>query len=560
MTEDTQPALPLVAAQREPLDEGQQPQAETGTAVSESVHSTNGQDNHVADVNGGVDADGGDLNEGVQGIVVTDPADLPEEKKKKKKKKKNKKKPASKRGLGKPTGMEPFFADPPLTPAEHAEEQKLYDSEISFLDRLLTAIQRFERTRRLVSEQRDVFYKWLHYGGIKVGPNIGVGGQDQAEMDKDQVATALSRVQIPDELREALESTDTDKPKYAVDFLGCTQSFMARSAPVLFAFDTRDDVQFVTRTVERFLDYLLQHDVCPEFSEKILEARKFCREATDQMWACAEAQRWMPGQFNMACSTKYGSLGDNFDGTSVWGGDTYDGTAVFVGLTFEEADAIMRYAVAGAADQDVYDKFTQLNLADEDEEGIKVVKVIEGQGFEIDRLEYPTADCIGFYTDSGVDYRPQGKVFAKAWQDPNAPPEDLTEEERKAARSEQPSSEVYVFFVEEIVLQHLAKGQKILATVRQLNCGIWFFDDFTKIYPEFDLFLLNELVEDYKEPRYLPDAYVPGAPGWTEIKNDDEEVIGYRDNGESKHSDGGDMVGEVVGEEKVGGEDDEEAY
>jgi len=380
-------------------------------------------------------------------------------------------------------------------------------------------------------------------------------------MDKDQVATALSRVQIPDELRESLESTAGDHPKYAVDFLGCTQSFMSRSAPVLFGFDTRENIDLVTTTVERFLDYLMQHNVCPEFNNDILDSRNFCREASGEMWACAEAQRWLPGQFNMACSTLFGSLGQNFDGTSVWGGDTQDGSAVFVGLTQDEADAIIRYAVAGAADNDVYDKFSKLSLAEDDEEGLEVVNVVDGHGFEILELQEPTTACKDFYKENCVTYRPLGRVLAKPWQDPEAPPEDLTEEEKKAAQSEQPSSDIYVFFVEEIVSQHLKVGQKILATVRQLNCGIWFFDDFTKIYPHFDLFLLNELMEDYKEPRWVPNAYVPGAPGWnvdnSEIKEEGEE---HFQNAVEDQQDGAGGDRAENDEEKAGGEDGEEAY
>lgn len=425
--------------------------------------------------------------------------------------------------------------------------------------RLLTAIQRFERTRKLTPERRDIFYKWLHYGGIKVGPNVGVGGQDQSEMDKDQVATALSRVQIPDDLREALASTAGDEPKYVIDFLGCMQSFLSRSAPVLFGFDTRDNVELITTTLERFLDYLMQRDVCPEFNVAIHQTRDFCRQATNVMWSCVEAQRWLPGQFNMACSTLFGSLGQNFDGTSVWGGDTQDGSAVFVGLTFKEADAIVRYAVAGAADQDVYEKFSELSLAGDDEEGLKVVKVFEGQGFEIVDLQNPTAECKDFYKSNCVTYRPLGKVFAKAWKDPEAPPEDLTEDERTAAEAEEPSSETYVFFVEEIVQQQLRPGQKVLATVRQLNCGIWFFDDFTKIYPEFDLFLVNELMEDYKEPRYLPNAYVPGAPGW-QVRESRGEEAGNFHNALEDQQDSAEVNGADTGEDKIGGEDGEDAY
>lgn len=72
MTQAVQDAAPVMVAEQEP-----RPQ-------------TNGQDDHVNGVN-----EDGDHAGGGQGIVITDPADLPEDKKKKKKKKK----PASKRGL-----------------------------------------------------------------------------------------------------------------------------------------------------------------------------------------------------------------------------------------------------------------------------------------------------------------------------------------------------------------------------------------------------------------------------------------------------------------------------
>lgn len=36
-------------------------------------------------------------------------------------------KPKSKRGLGKPTGFEEYYADGPMTPAEHEESRRTYD-------------------------------------------------------------------------------------------------------------------------------------------------------------------------------------------------------------------------------------------------------------------------------------------------------------------------------------------------------------------------------------------------------------------------------------------------
>lgn len=41
--------------------------------------------------------------------------------------------PKSQRGLGKPTGFEEYYADGPLTPAEHEEMRRIYDPYVYFL-------------------------------------------------------------------------------------------------------------------------------------------------------------------------------------------------------------------------------------------------------------------------------------------------------------------------------------------------------------------------------------------------------------------------------------------
>ncbi len=99
------------------------------TNANLSVSEEQEQDDHV------------DVQEGDYGEILTEPR--PETKKKKKRKKR---KPASQRGLvsywhrlqpplccadilikDKPTGFEDFFADAPMTPEQHAENQALYD-------------------------------------------------------------------------------------------------------------------------------------------------------------------------------------------------------------------------------------------------------------------------------------------------------------------------------------------------------------------------------------------------------------------------------------------------
>ena len=330
------------------------------------------------------------------------------------------------------------------------------------------------------------------------------GGQNQEDMDKDQVAAALSQVSISDNVREDLETADSDSSKYTVDFIGCMRAFLSRSAFSIFGFETKERVELVTTTLERFMDYLMQHSVCPEYQQEVLNTRNFCREATIELWSVAEAQRWLPGEFNVACSTLFGgNYGQNYDGETSWA-EQGDCGAVFVGLTAEKASQIVGFGIAGAATSEEYQKYFNLTEAG-GPEALDVIQVIKDSGFEITDIENPTADCKDLYTENSVEFRPLGRITAKPWQDPEAPPEDLTENEVQAARSAKP--ETYVFLVEEIIMQHLSVGQKIQATIRQLNCGIWFFDEFLNVFPDFELYILNEMVLGYKQPKMLDSAF-----------------------------------------------------
>lgn len=377
-------------------------------------------------------------------------------------------------------------------------------------------MQKFERTRKLSSERRDVFYKWLHYGGIVIGPSYGTGGHDLKSLDKDETAAVLSQASIPDELRAALETTNTDDAKYEVDFGSCTKGFLSRSASDLYAFDRLEDASLVTTTIERFLDYLLQHDVCPEYNEQILSTRDFCREANLELWDCAEAGRLMPGQFNVACSTLAGGQYANYDGETDWGNND-PSQPVFVGLSQEEAETMIRFAVLNVASEPVYQHYYQLVHNGDD---LEVVETIHGQGFEIVDIVAPTADCKDFYKQNSTTFRPMGKVIAKPWTNPDSPPEDLTQEEMDEVIDGVDNDARYEFFVEEIIQQHMSINQKVVATIHKLNCGIWFFDEVARVLPDFDVWLFNDLVEDYKEPRWLKGAYVPGAPDWKQDLDD----------------------------------------
>lgn len=369
----------------------------------------------------------------------------------------------------------------------------------------MTAIQRFERTRKLTPERRDVFYKWLRFGSIVVGSNqfTGLDPQEAKNLDNDQLAELKSKVQILDEVREDLETTHSEDPKYIVDFLGCAKAYFSYHAALDFGFETKERVATSTTTIERFMDYLLQQEACPEYNDDILQTRNFCRDATEQLWNVEQAKTMMPGEFNRACSTLFdGYYAKNLMTVRPQWSDEAQTGPVYVGLTDEEASQIFGMAMSTVASDDVYEKY--LEYTTDGRNDLAVVRTIKDEGFEITQLEPPTDENKNLYLTQAKDYRPLGRVLAKPWTDPYAAPEDLTEEEIGAARrSRGAEQEVYVFFIEADLMQYVQQGQKVLATIKQMNCGVWFFEECTTLYPSFENYIMNELMLSFKAPRAL---------------------------------------------------------
>jgi hypothetical protein len=351
-----------------------------------------------------------------------------------------------------------------------------------------------------------VFYKYLAFGGIDVGPSMfqsvaAFDKESRENMTKTELQEAMSQLSIGD------DKYDTSSPSalYAVDFEACMKAFLSRRAHAAFGFETREIVNMVTTTLERFMDYLLQHDVCPEYQNQVLAARDLCRKAESELWATAEAGRWLPGDFNVACSTLFdGQYARNYDGVTDWAPGK-EGQAAFVGMTPDVAQQIMLFALAGAASEEVFRAFQRRDQADNFEERNQVVEIKHHAGFEITKIIEPTKECLKLYKEQSVDFRPVGRVYARPWQNPDAAPVDMTKEEREALEGRQSKgpAEEYTFFVESVILKNLYVGCKVEATIHKLNCGVWFFDDVVGTFPSFDTYLLNDMMEGYRESRWL---------------------------------------------------------
>ena len=531
-------AVPRTTVSKASSDDVQDPNVETISSLSDSMadkSSSNGQ----ADGSVGTDNIDRQSNEHANGPQITDdiggvPVEVDHVSAPKKKKRKPSK-PKSKRGQvtyglfsrgsfhssdvtqNAPTGFEEFHAEV-LTPEQAAEDTSLYSNDLPFINRVLTAVQRFERTRRLSPERRHVFYDYLAYGGIDVGPNMfqgaaGLSTEQKENMDKTELAAAMSQLSIDNDKHDLT----SDDRIYDVDFEGCMKSFLSRRAVRIRGFETREAVENVTTTLERFMDYLLQHEVCPEYKIEILSTRDLCREAALDLWHCAEANRWLPGNFNVACSTLLdGEASRNFDGSTSWAPED-TGRADFIGFTPDLASQIIKFGIAGAAPEEVYQKYVSIINDTTQTQSIQVTSAHSNTGLEITQIEPASKACVQMYRKQSHNLRPVGHIKAIPWTNPEQAPEDTSPNTSPntspslAPLKPATTAPQYTIILEAPILSLLHIGTKLICTIHHLNIGISYIDAIETCFPSWhDYAEGNELMMGYKKGRWV-EGSVPYA-------------------------------------------------
>ncbi|EER24967.1 hypothetical protein CPC735_015660 [Coccidioides posadasii C735 delta SOWgp] len=421
----------------------------------------------------------------------------------KRKKKKKKRKPGKSKVeyRKKPSGYEEYYVDTPMTPAEYEEEKKLYN------DRLETCIQRYETKRRMNSERRDIFLKYLSYGGVNVGPKMFEGNdqKDLQRLDSEDIVTATAQTNIPE-----------DRAHWDVDFEAVAKGFLSSVIPRFIGLETEQQVDLVTSTIKNFLNYVIYHDVCPEHRENIMAARTICDKAKDQLWKAQQANTAAPGDFNMACSTLFGgSYFGAYTGDQEWSKGLE--SAGMPGMT---ARKVVKFGIAGAGTYEQAERFRDLVHASRISG-----KLVHEDGFEILSITPASPEIKQFYREYAPDLNPLAKMRARAWRNPDLPAEDLPKGESPKYLTEDGSGNPaeFEFFIEDNLLKFYFVGMKIEAHVRELNSGIHYFDNVFAMYCAFHTVLPNEAMIGWKEPKDIrPDHLCWEAP--YDSKEDMEET------------------------------------
>lgn len=275
--------------------------------------------------------------------------------------------------------------------------------------------------------------------------------------------------------------------------------------PNMFSMVKESEIVLYAMVVRNFLNYVLHHRVCEEYTHDVMAARKICDLAEKELWAIRQLQVKMPGDFNTAASTLYGGRYQGAHmGNAAWAVDQpeYDDWGkIDQGFTVPEAERIFKTAIAFAGNDEMF-----LKVMAED---VQIVKST-AECFEVIAIERPDLKTIEEYANVKNFKGEPGFIKAlgvlklKRWEGPKIVPEDFTDDEGDDDTLVEEEDVVESFWLEDDLLQICYVGLKLELMVHELNIGVKFFDSILGLYCSFFTALPNEKMVLWKEPGMSP--------------------------------------------------------
>lgn len=270
-------------------------------------------------------------------------------------------------------------------------------------------------------------------------------------------------------------------------------------------------------TILNFLRYVQHHDVCPEYTDNLNQAREICELARTEIPGIGEVGAAMPGDFNLACQILFCSTGTASSGLPGFSGTEdvlyevkpFDGaehqnswdTGIIAPKNFD-AERVFK-ATISIHEPNLIDRVLQ-----HDANPIRVVKTYE-DAFAVKEIMSPAEDIINLY--NGIKnkagktrtIKPIGRVVLVPTIIEDGWANHPTLAEGRPARDEDRPVSIYL---EHTTLANLKEGMKLRLTICKLNVGnggdgLAFIRGCYAILPTFHVFLPQSLMMHYKRPR-----------------------------------------------------------
>ncbi|KAI0132992.1 Argonaute complex, subunit Arb1, partial [Xylariales sp. AK1849] len=420
-----------------------------------------------------------------------------------KKKKKSKRVGKTRRAI---TGFEEFYADPPTTPDEFKEEKQIYAPEHPFIQRIEECIQRYRHVRRLDNHRTLLFDKYLIIGGIDSSQRQfqGMDPLEAKSATGDEIR-AMSARDVIQHGHAGSKFYDPDEPEHwEVDFEGIVKGFLSRWVPENYP---RNDSGFnadneqAANLIYNFLNYVLLHDVCPEYKSQIMAAKAICEVAPAELRYARELSKELKESFNTAARFLFCD-----------GGVGQDPTFYSKKLNPFNQLVIFRITVMFTANDENLKKL----VAQPNPLEIKVVKT-KVQTYEVVKVRrnnknVQVLEDVLEKESLRVIVNPSGTMILRpAIIDHafgNRPRPD------QVGLSREPTE---AFFVDRNVLAKVQVGMKMELVVCELNIGIQFIKEVWDVRASFDTLLPQSLMLNWK----IPVANERSAPSIHDSKADE---------------------------------------
>ena len=249
--------------------------------------------------------------------------------------------------------------------------------------------------------------------------------------------------------------------------------------------------------LRNFYNYLLHHEVCPEYRKDILAARNLSEKAEKELLATNRALGLLPGDFNVACSSLFGGQYHGLHaGSRSWMKES-EAATIRLGLSEQRIVQVFKFGIAQYASEAMFDT-AHSEKTRNDYLTWHIVKTEEGIGLEVSCVIRADVETQEIYNQSPGKLKSLGKLKCRAWTPPDFAQDDLP----PGVSSAQPQQD-YELYVEDEVLAWLCSGTKLEATVCTLSSGLQFFDSVRSVKCSFYKPLENDMVLKFREPRTI---------------------------------------------------------
>ncbi|KAI2635152.1 hypothetical protein GGS21DRAFT_96403 [Xylaria nigripes] len=399
--------------------------------------------------------------------------------------KKKKKRKSKKKGTKKATGFEEYYADSPITPAEALEEKKRYDPSRSFQSRIEECIQRFRSRRRLDVERTNMFNKYLFLGGIDSSTRQFTGmandKEAMAEADREQIRSMTAIDFVGGSGGRFFDYSESEN--WEVDFEAVAKGYLSRTITDWYMFDDEAN-QMAADLVKNFLNYLLMHNVCPEYTNQIMAARHVCDIAPVELRYIHELTLELPGTFNSAARHLFceGNVKDFDKDQNHVALSQFRLTSLVWALSEKAKQA--REKVFRAVDP------AMIRVVSTTEETYRVLEIHRTRRKQREMVDEQLAEMA-----PNCELKPAGfirvvpTIIAHGWGNMPRPEEvDFSD------------AESVEFVLEDELLAKFVVGMKVHMTVCELNVGIHFIKEIHELRVSFDTFLAQYLMSNWKTP------------------------------------------------------------